>query len=88
MRRAIYPGSFDPLTNGHLDIIERSRRLFDEVVVSILVNPAKQSLFSVEERLEIIAEVAGADGVRVDTSTDPHHEKLSNLITNCSACHY
>jgi pantetheine-phosphate adenylyltransferase len=67
MRRAIYPGSFDPLTNGHLDIIERSRRLFDEVVVAILVNPSKQSLFSVEERLEMIRETAGSDRVRVDT---------------------
>ena len=67
MRRAIYPGSFDPLTNGHLDIIERSARLFDEVVVAILVNQSKQSLFSIDERLSIIAEVAGSDRVRVDT---------------------
>ncbi|MBK6424762.1 MAG: pantetheine-phosphate adenylyltransferase [Blastocatellia bacterium] len=67
MRRAIYPGSFDPLTNGHLDIIERSARLFDEVVVAILVNQSKQSLFSIDERLAIIAEVAGSDRVRVDT---------------------
>lgn len=67
MRRAIYPGSFDPLTNGHLDIIERSSRLFDEVVVAILVNQAKQSLFTVDERLEIIRQVAGTDRVRVDT---------------------
>ena len=67
MRRAIYPGSFDPLTNGHLDIIERSCRLFDEVVVAILVNQAKQSLFTVDERLEIIREVAPSAAVRVDT---------------------
>jgi pantetheine-phosphate adenylyltransferase len=67
MRRAIYPGSFDPLTNGHLDIIERSCRLFDEVVVSILVNQAKQSLFPLEERLEIIREVTASPQVRVDT---------------------
>jgi pantetheine-phosphate adenylyltransferase len=67
MRRAIYPGSFDPLTNGHLDIIERGLRLFDEVVVAILVNQAKQSLFSVEARLEIIRHAAPWPGVRVDT---------------------
>lgn len=67
IRRAIYPGSFDPLTNGHLDIIERSARLFDEVVVAILVNQAKQSLFSIDERREIIADVAGGERVRVDT---------------------
>ena len=67
MRRAIYPGSFEPLTNGHLDIIERSARLFDEVVVALLVNQAKQSLFSVEERVGLIEDVAGSDRVRVDT---------------------
>jgi pantetheine-phosphate adenylyltransferase len=53
-RRAIYPGTFDPLTNGHVDIIARACRLFDEVIVAILVNPGKQPLFSVEERVEIL----------------------------------
>lgn len=67
IRRAIYPGSFDPLTNGHLDIIERSARLFDEVVVAILLNPSKQSMFPVEDRLRIIKEVVASDRVRVDT---------------------
>jgi pantetheine-phosphate adenylyltransferase len=67
MRRAIYPGSFDPFTNGHLDIVERSLRLFDEVVVSILVNPAKHSLFSIEERREMILDAVGDGRVRVDT---------------------
>jgi pantetheine-phosphate adenylyltransferase len=67
MRRAIYPGSFDPLTNGHLDIIERSCRLFDEVVVAILVNQSKQSLFPVDERLEIIRDASPSPAVRVDT---------------------
>lgn len=54
MTRAIYPGSFDPLTNGHIDIIERSTRLFDEVIVAILTNAAKSPLFSVEERLDLM----------------------------------
>ncbi|MGH9834710.1 MAG: pantetheine-phosphate adenylyltransferase [Blastocatellia bacterium] len=57
VRRAIYPGSFDPLTNGHVDIIARACRLFDEVVVAILVNPGKQPMFSVGERVEILNEV-------------------------------
>lgn len=57
MRRAIFPGSFDPLTNGHLDIITRSAPLFDEMIVAILNNPDKQPMFSVEERCEIIREV-------------------------------
>jgi pantetheine-phosphate adenylyltransferase len=54
MRRAIYPGSFDPVTNGHLDIIERGCKLFDEIVVAIVINPHKQALFSVEERRELL----------------------------------
>ena len=57
MRRAIYPGSFDPVTNGHLDIIERAARLFDEIIVAILLNPDKKSLFSIEERREMLQEV-------------------------------
>ena len=57
MRRAIYPGSFDPVTNGHLDIIERGCKLFDEIIIAILVNPEKQPFFTVEERREMLAEV-------------------------------
>ena len=57
MRRAIYPGSFDPVTNGHLDIIERGCKLFDEIIISILVNPDKQPFFSIEERREMLQEV-------------------------------
>ena len=59
MRRAIYPGSFDPVTNGHLDIIERGCKLFDEIIISILINPEKQPFFTIEERLEMLAEVVG-----------------------------
>jgi pantetheine-phosphate adenylyltransferase len=57
MRRAIYPGSFDPVTNGHLDIIERAAKLFDEVIIAVLVNPEKRALFTVEERREMLGEV-------------------------------
>jgi pantetheine-phosphate adenylyltransferase len=55
--KAIYPGSFDPLTFGHIDIVERSVRLFDRVIVAIITNPAKDPLFSVEERFDIIDKV-------------------------------
>ena len=57
MRRAIYPGSFDPVTNGHLDIIQRGCKLFDEIIVAVLVNPEKQALFTIEERCEILTDV-------------------------------
>lgn len=67
MRIAIFPGSFDPLTNGHVDIIERSARIFDRVVVAVLTNAAKTPLFSVDERLAIIRETfAGRDNVDAD----------------------
>jgi pantetheine-phosphate adenylyltransferase len=57
MRRAIYPGSFDPVTNGHLDIIKRGCKLFDEIIIAILVHPEKKPLFSIEERRAILHEV-------------------------------
>jgi pantetheine-phosphate adenylyltransferase len=66
MRRAIYPGSFDPITNGHLDVIERARKLFDEVVVAVAHNDEKQPLFSLTDRLDLLRETAGKiDNVRI-----------------------
>ncbi|MFL6128988.1 MAG: pantetheine-phosphate adenylyltransferase [Mycobacteriales bacterium] len=68
MRRAVCPGSFDPVTLGHLDIIGRSSRLYDEVVVAVLVNKSKSSLFSVEERMDMLTKVTAEYGnVRVDS---------------------
>lgn len=75
MKRAIYPGSFDPLTLGHIDVIERSAKIVDELVVGVLNNSAKNSLFSIEERVSMIKEiterlpnvtVASFDGLLVD----------------------
>jgi pantetheine-phosphate adenylyltransferase len=66
MRRAIYPGSFDPVTNGHLDVIERARKLFDEVIIAVAVNDQKQPLFPLEERLRLLRETTGGiDGVTI-----------------------
>ena len=56
---ALYPGSFDPITNGHLDLIERASRLADRLIVAILRNEEKRSLFSIEERMEMLHEVVG-----------------------------
>ncbi|MFD8498879.1 pantetheine-phosphate adenylyltransferase [Amycolatopsis sp. NPDC059657] len=68
MRRAVCPGSYDPATNGHLDIIERSAKLFDEVVVLVGINKNKKGLFTVEERLDMLRETtAGLPNVRVDS---------------------
>lgn len=59
MRRAVYPGSFDPVTFGHIDIIERAAALVDELIVAVLVNQAKTPLFSVDERVNMLQDVAG-----------------------------
>ncbi len=74
-RIAIYPGSFDPVTNGHLDIVERGLKIFDKIIVTILHNPAKTTLFNVSERLEMLrtsiekfpnAEIDSFNGLLVD----------------------
>lgn len=75
MVRACFPGSFDPITNGHLDIVDRACRVFDEVLVAVLENPAKRSLFTIEERINMLEEstttlpkvtVASFSGLTVD----------------------
>jgi pantetheine-phosphate adenylyltransferase len=67
-RYAVYPGSFDPITNGHIDIIRRGAKLFPRIVVAVLQNPKKTTLFTTEERVEIIREIF---------SEDPHIEVAS-----------
>jgi len=67
-RIAIYPGSFDPVTNGHIDIAKRGLKLFDRIIIAILHNPGKQSLFTVEERLEMLSKsMSGIDSIEFDT---------------------
>jgi pantetheine-phosphate adenylyltransferase len=68
LRRAVCPGSYDPITNGHLDIIARASKLYDEVYVTVMVNKSKQGLFTVEERLALIERVTcGYPNVRVES---------------------
>jgi pantetheine-phosphate adenylyltransferase len=79
MQRAIYPGSFDPVTNGHLDIIERGCKLFDEIIIGILVNPDKRPLFTVEERHEMLTEVV--KGIKSGNCT-LRIDSFSGLLVN------
>ena len=84
-RIAIYPGSFDPVTNGHLDIIKRGLKLFDQVVVAIMHNPAKESLFTVEERREMLEiSLKSFSNIEIDTfnglTVDYAAEKKAHAI--------
>jgi pantetheine-phosphate adenylyltransferase len=68
MRRAVCPGSYDPATNGHLDIIERASGLFDEVFVAVLINKSKKGLFTIEERMQMLREITSKlPNVRIDS---------------------
>ena len=73
VRRAVCPGSFDPVTNGHLDIIERASRLYDVVHVAVAINKSKRGLFTVEERIEMIEEVSAPYG---NVVVESHHGLL------------
>lgn len=85
-KTAIYPGSFDPITNGHIDIIERALKIFDKVIVTIMYNPAKKALFTVDERIELIknslkdtegkVEVDCHDGLLVDYAREKNVEAV------------
>ncbi len=67
MRKAVCPGSFDPVTNGHIDIVSRASALFDEVTVAVLINKSKKSMFTVEERIDMLTEVCSTFGnVKID----------------------
>ena len=84
-RIAIYPGSFDPVTNGHIDIVKRGIKLFDTIVVAILLNPNKKVLFSVDERIEMLKEsMKGLPGIEFDSfdglTVDYAHKRGAHAI--------
>ncbi len=67
MKTAVYPGSFDPVTNGHIDVLERALEIFDRVIVTVAVNSSKSTLFTIDERVSLLeAAVTGYDRVKVD----------------------
>ena len=68
---AVYPGSFDPITNGHLDIITRALRMFDELIILVAYNPNKSSLFSVQERMDLVRAVIKDNHCLLYTSPSP-----------------
>jgi len=82
-RIAVYPGTFDPVTNGHLDLVDRALKLFDKVVIAIGINPVKESLFTLEERLEMVRETIGTNGRVKITSFDG---LLVDLAARYGAC--
>ena len=69
---AIFPGTFDPLTNGHLDVIRRGRSLFDRLVVAIGHNPAKRQLFTLEERVDMVSRIIRKEGIGRGVSVEPY----------------
>lgn len=83
MRVAIYPGSFDPVTNGHIDILEKTGKIFDRIIVAVVHNVTKQALFTLEERVDLIREsTRHMDNVEVDCFSG----LLANFIREKQAC--
>lgn len=79
MRIALYPGSFDPITYGHLDVLRRARRLFDELIVAVVENPRKTSLFSAEERKKLVQAALREEGIR-----DVRVVTYAGLLVDCA----
>ena len=83
MKVAVYPGSFDPITNGHLDILQRALEVFDRVIVAVLANPRKAPLLAVEQRIEVIRQALGESGLPDDRVSVEAFDGLT--VTFCQA---
>ena len=90
--KAIYPGTFDPITRGHIDLAERASQLFDEVVVAIAASPTKKPLFSLDERLDMAAfslknigniSVIGFDGLLIDSVREQNAQVVLRRVDSC-----
>ena len=86
MRRALYPGSFDPITNGHLDILDRSLKLFDEIIITVALNPSKTPFFSMEERVQLIKDVLSDRGLNKRVFVEGFEGLLVNFARKKKAC--
>lgn len=82
---AVYPGTFDPITNGHLDLLERGLSIFDRIIIAIAVNPAKQPLLSLQERLELIGSSIENHPQRARLEVDSFHGLLVNYVKKVKA---
>ncbi|HET58028.1 MAG TPA: pantetheine-phosphate adenylyltransferase [Deltaproteobacteria bacterium] len=82
-KTAVYPGSFDPITNGHIDIINRGLRIFDKIVIAVGTNPTKSALFTVDERIEMIREII-VDNSRLEVAT--YSGLLVDFLAEVDAC--
>jgi pantetheine-phosphate adenylyltransferase len=82
-KTAVYPGSFDPITNGHIDIINRGLRIFDKIIIAVGTNPTKSALFTVEERIEMIREII-VDNKRLEVAT--YSGLLVDFLAEVDAC--
>jgi len=91
-KTAIYPGSFDPVTNGHLDIIQRGLEIFDRIIVTILCNPAKTSLFTVEERVEMLQDASTTQNPRMPVSAISDLARVGHssriILVICMRCSF
>ncbi|MFZ0389029.1 MAG: pantetheine-phosphate adenylyltransferase [Calditrichia bacterium] len=85
MRLALYPGTFDPITYGHLDVLERALKLFDKIIITVAINPGKQPLFSMKERMELIHEVLISKSIEKIVSVQGFDGLLVNFARENSA---